>query len=427
MNLQFRRQLKNYQFAVVQLASAFAAFGAWAVLSLTAPSEVQVVPVRALTVAAPLSLCLFLGTTYLLPNMWRGSTGHRGVGPWSPVVALSLVVASASLAVSATAPLRSLLVATTGAMATTFALGILLSQVGRIQQSLSIALVGAAAPSIPPALWAASALLGGDSDGATWALIACACVYLATAGAVLRRPTGWTTTRSLRGTGGTIGSALSLLPHLLFFGALVQGARLLASFSGAAPDVLLTSHYLMLCTSIGLTFLASMNGVLTVTIQTADSLSDALLRRVTTSYAVTLTAAALLTLTSTSALLAIDGTFTLVDAATSALLACATALVGFFYSLSSQLMRDRHTVTLSFSSGAAAGLLFACSFIPTATADLTLYVSFAASTALLPAVALALSVLNRRARRPNVRAVWGLLAVAALCVGLVGATALLRS
>lgn len=382
-----RRQL----FPLAQIGAAGLAFLLWGLMSVRLSAGSQLIPVRSFTAAVPLSLTLSLGVSYLLPNLYRGTDPslRRVRGPWSGALSISMVLPAAlamgglgAALIPSTSPRLDLIVAVISSSAS-LAFGVLTAQIGRIVERLRLVLLGVSAPVILPALWLAVRELD-LGTGATvvfasaQALYCLACFCVLRSGAEFRR-LPW---KQLR----TLGS-VSLVPHLVLFGVIIQGMRVPASFGGAGQ--LVVAHQLMLCASVGYTLLASGNAQLSVALQVADpSDLDRVLRTSARRYSVLSVTSAIAALIAVLAAQTYASTShsSLVGALAVTMIPLCVLNVGFYYSLSTQFMRASKTSPVLLSSSSSVAILAASSLLPQVrdSTSLTL-VAYAFVTAILPA------------------------------------------
>ena len=384
--------IRRILFPATQLISAGLAFVAWAYLSYAAAAPYQDIPIHALAYAAPLSLTLTLGLTYLFPNKYRGIDLSRRSqrGPWSNELTACAFTSIAAILVGGflsalTSDPTWLTVATVLALSGLFSIGIVCAQVGRATTRLRLALFGATAAPVPPIAWAVLNDLGVlAKPSARMVCALCAIVGLAIAfnlRQALLPPAllNWSLLRS------DLAQSLPLVPHLLSFGVLVQGIRLTASWSESA-DLLLIAHKYMLGASIGLTSLASFNSFFTVVMQSQgdgsfrSSLRTALRRYVQVGFV----SCALVLIATLIVQMQVE-TATDQSAAIPLLLTAAVLNVAFYYSLSAQLIRLASTTSIAVASSLAVVVFFLAFFLAV-PADSIVGQSFgyAAATSLLP-------------------------------------------
>lgn len=393
-------------FPLSQVLSAAAALSGWLALSVTAPSSDQVVPIGSYTFGVPGGLVASLGIAYVVPNYFRdhGAADRRGTGPWSTparvAVASCLAVDGAGLLALVASEGRTpwLTTAAACAVAALLALGVLLAQIGRASDRIGLTVAGLATSPGVAAIWLGAVVA---LDGRTAATVAAVLAMVVGSGLVvacLRPYLGRT-----GGTPGVVGhvlrAALPMVPHLVCFGILVQGVRVVAIF-GDDAELTTDAHQVMLVISVGLTLLASVNSYLGPRLQSAARPDYPRLRAAATrAFVVAGPATGLVVLaglwgTSVLGLVSLDARGVTFVAA-----AYVAAAFAAYYSLSAQFVRELMTVPLAAASALAlAALLAIAAALPLRDLDQMLG-AYAAAVTVLVAVLLALAVATSRRQR----------------------------
>lgn len=387
--------MRRLAFPAAQLASAGLAFIAWFYLSFRANSEFQELPITALTYGTPLSLVTTAGLAYTFPNLYRGipEKARRESGAWSASLAICLTTTSTCVIIGVVlSALDSQLLNILGAvfsMTGILGIGIVVAQVGRATSRLFPVFLGALAAPLVPMAWVVGNEFGAPARHVNF-LASIAAVFLCLLICLTLNRQAVPSQRSdFASVRPQLCRALPLVPHLVLFGLLIQGVRLTGTWSGD-DEILLLSHQVALCASIGYTLLASFNSILTVSLQTeSDTGYGVALSRTLNHFVVVGTSAAMLS-ASAVLFLCLGGTLGTKSLIIAPLIALSVCNVAFYYSLSCQLMRDGRTSALPVSSGAAVVALIGSGAILNGSL-IALSFGYAISTSLLPAVLLVAS------------------------------------
>ncbi|MGB3764480.1 MAG: hypothetical protein WA966_14795 [Ornithinimicrobium sp.] len=258
---------------LIQLGSAGAALIAWLALSVLVPAEPQQEAVAALSIGTVVGLVLSLGVPVILPNLLRGvdlSLGIRGTAGAVPLIIVGLLSAVACVLGSAAfiaglggpAPLAA---GYGGALAS----GQAAAQLARVRYDLLTMAVSVLPVVMFPVSWLA--VLSADLAPLSSRVVVGVCLVACLASSQWRvlRSRGTAGARVGRSQWAWLGQAIPLVPHMIFFSALLQGPRLVASFSADA-ELLIAVHIPMLVLNGCFTALAAFNAVWTVTVQMSD-------------------------------------------------------------------------------------------------------------------------------------------------------------
>lgn len=354
---------RHSAYPLSQVANASLALFLWLIIGTLSKTDAREVAISSYALGVPASLMATLGIAFVLPNTFRATalTERNGPGPWSKPLWIA-VAASAIFCAAGTAlcivpgPTHKLLAGTTMTMAAFIAVGTAVAQVGRTVGQLWLTLAGQLAVPTTAFIWLISIYLfetdtsrirvAGFLMTGGWALLALTLApflgkYHATAAA-------WQP---------LIVASATLLPHLLMFGVLLQGVRILAVLAAKPPEFVQTAHVLMLAVSGGLTLLASINSYIAPYLQSA---SEATYRkklhaslRIYTSAAIAVVMGVWLAIWAfTKASLLAD-----TSGATYFYVAIALLSVAAYYSMSAQWMRHLNTTPLIVASTCSAATL----------------------------------------------------------------------
>lgn len=407
-------------FPVSQLASAGLTLILWLIIGQLTDTQAKDVAIGSYALGVPASLLVTLGIPFVLPNTFRSTAGdsRHNSGPWSVPLRIALIfsvsIGTAGVFQSAL-PANSHnkeLAAATLAMAGAIAAGIAAAQVGRAAGRLELVIAGQLAVPATAVAWLAA--IHASDDRAQRIRIACALMLscqLALA-FLLRRYLGKFPIDSAVLRQLFIAAAL-LIPHLLMFGVIIQGARIVAVIGGKPPIVVDTAHTLMLAFSVGLTFLASINSYIAPHLQAKpdDAYPLTLLRslRIYSFAAIGSVVAVWLTLWIFNKASLLTG----VTVAIYAYAAIALVSVCTYYSISAQWMRSLRTVPLTIASTLGAITLVAPTVLGAQLSLDRLVANFAAACIVLPVVITIISRLSREQIRIRF-SVWVLLALTIL-------------
>lgn len=351
-------RLRPAFFPVSQIVSAGTALVAWLIIGAKVDPTDQEIAIASYAIGAPVGLVASLGIAYLLPNLFRGAAlGPRGnSGPWSRPTRIAILSCAvcyvAGIVLLSFSQWRTAAVSGSAlVVAAVLGLSVLVAQIGRSVDSLGLTVLGlCGAPTVSLAWLAALSFVPQSHAAFVAAALMSAWVLVQLALLVpFVRSAGRGVSES-----GLLSRSLPLVPHLLFFGLLMQGVRAVALVDGDAVT-LSDAHNLMLIISIGMTLLASINGYLSPKLQ-ASSEAD-LAGRLDSSmtvYAVSGIAAAAVTVIAYVSM-ASAGVIRPAASDTAGMVAYCVIAASAYYSISSQFLRDFSTVPLAISSGAAAG------------------------------------------------------------------------
>lgn len=347
-----------------QISNAGLTLVLWLTIGHLADTEAKQVAISSYTFGVPGSLIATLGIAFVLPNTFRSTASDQrtGPGPWSKplriALAASSLVCAAGIALCLL-PTQTYKVQVTGAtmtMAATIAVGIAGAQVGRTANRLWLVLVGQFAVPLTAIIWLVSIWAGGSDE----TRVRLACFLMALCLGLLVVPLApylgghHTDAETLR---PLLVASVVLLPHLLMFGIVVQGVRLLAVVGGKPPEFIQGAHVLMLAVSVGLTLLASINSYVAPNLQSAaDENYATRLRGALRIYS----AAALGAVLSVWGAIWIFGRISLLTSINlTGYLYVGISLVSVaaYYSVSAQCMRDLNTKPLTVASTSSAIIL----------------------------------------------------------------------
>lgn len=389
-------------FPASQLASAGLTLVLWLIIGQLTDTEAKDVAIGSYALGVPASLLVTLGIPFVLPNTFRsaGRDSRHNSGPWSiPLriaLAFSVSIGTAGVFQSAL-PANTHseeLTAATLAMAGATAAGIATAQVGRAAGRLALVIVGQLAVPATAVAWLVA--IHTSDDHAQRIRIACVLMFSCQAilAFLLRRYLGKCPTDSA-GLRRLIMAAALLIPHLLMFGVIIQGARIIAVIGGKPPIVVDTAHTLMLAFSVGLTFLASINSYVAPHLQATpdDAYPNTLDRslRIYSFAAIGAVVAVWLTLWIFNRASLLTG----VTAANYAYVAIALISVGTYYSISAQWVRRLRTAPLTIASTVGATTLVAPTIFGAQFSLDGIVANFAAACITLPAVITIISRVSR--------------------------------
>jgi len=389
-------------FPASQLASAGLTLVLWLIIGQLTDTEAKDVAIGSYALGVPASLVVTLGIPFVLPNTFRSAGGdsRHNSGPWSIPLGIALVF---SVSIGTAGVFQSALpanthneelIAATLAMAGAIAAGIATAQVGRAAGQLNLVIAGQLAVPATAVAWLAA--IHTSEDRAQRIRIACALMFSCQAilAFLLRRYLGKCPTDSA-GLRRLIMAAALLIPHLLMFGVIIQGARIVAVIGGKPAIVVDTAHTLMLAFSVGLTFLASINSYVAPHLQaTPDDAYSTTLNRSLRIYSLAVIGSVIavwLTLWIFNRASLLTG----VTVANYAYIAIALASVGTYYSISAQWVRELKTAPLTIASTVGATTLVAPTIFGAQFSLDGIVANFAAACITLPAVITIISRVSR--------------------------------
>lgn len=350
-------------FPLSQIASAGIALALWLVIGELANSSVRQIAISSYAFGVPGSLVASLGISYVLPNTFRSTAvgQRRGGGPWSKPLRVALGVSAlisaggAILSFVPDASYRVHVVAASLAVAGTIATGVTVAQVGRTTDRLGLAMLGQFMVPAVAAIWLTSYYIS-DSDVQQ---IRLSCTLMLGCAALLASLLVPYLRRCERGDDEDLNrlfrAAGILLPHLLLFGILMQGVRIIAVIDGSSSDEVGDAHNLMLAVSVGYTLLASINSYVAPRLQAVreDEYSEELSKALKV-YAVAGVAGVICVWT-TIGLFSLGSFLSEIDLATYVFVAASLIAIAAYYSMSAQFMRILRTAPLTMAS--AVGVL----------------------------------------------------------------------
>lgn len=392
---------------------------AWVLVSATASVDAVGQAVQVSTFAAVLALPMGLGVPFVIANYLRTDDGVLAplarVWPMvRAVVAASAAFGVVGIAICFTAASPASLQVVLGlslANGSVVCLATVVQSLGRIARLPAYLFLGSASSVYFPASLAACLIAA-----SSWTLnlvycvlgllLALACVLVRLIVRVSRSCDEPVESPALR---SVLATAVPLVPHLLAYGSLMQGMRLVA-IASESVELITGVHYLMLIVNAGLAVVAGVHSFISVKLQLqTDVIFSARAARVSALYGLLgLFASGVVVAIAASPISALFMQFPGLSLKIVFGVFVLIVSVCIHYFLSACCVRSGSSVLLPFSSLATLVILWAALplFSPSSIDEITLY--FSATVALLPVLLSVLIAMCRRNLWPMVR--WSALA-----------------
>jgi hypothetical protein len=343
----------------IQLTSAAITFALWLAIPHITAGVFELLSIRVFSISTVLCLPATAGIIYLIPNYFRSVpiAERKQPGPWSGALGIAVYLNISILALGGLLTITSILLPSlrvTGCSlvaASAYSHSLFGTQMARIRGSLWEFVLATLPNVFLPAVWIVLSKtgIGVRPAGIVFFLLTATLILLSIQpyrSMILRvsklRGSDWPTITK---------RAAPMVPHLLAFAALMQGPRLINTFTGN-NKALVGSHQVMLLLTVGTTVIASFHGILSVGLQTASESEYPIRLRVFALQYWTLGATASL---ATAVFLAIFSTGVvpgfphLGDLDTLAVIA-APAIITVYFAMSAQVVREGRTSSLPIVS-----------------------------------------------------------------------------